>query len=207
MRLVMSLRPSPAIVVAVLALIAGVAGTAVAGPDASTSVNKKKTKKIAKKIGKKQVNKLAPGIADAEINKLAPGIANQEIDKRAPEFKTAGANAERTDNLDLAGTAFEEVLSTTINSPGDKKLILSASAEAEGDGGNNDEIACVIAVDGVDSPSYGQVIPDFPFDEATVALVDARDVGAGNHSLALRCREVSGNVVIDDAALVASAVG
>ena len=207
MRPITRSRPSPAIVVAILALVAGLAGTAVAGPDASTSVNKKKTKKIAKKQAKKQVNRLAPGIAEREVNRLAPGIANQEIDKRAAEFKTAGANAERTDNLDLAGAAFEDVLSTTINSPANKKLILSASAEAEGDGGNNDEIACVITVDGVDSPSYGQVIPDFPFDEATIALVDARDVGAGNHSLTLRCREVTGNVVIDDAALVASAVG
>jgi hypothetical protein len=52
-------RPSPALVVAVLALVAGVAGTALAAdPVAKKAVTKKKVKKIAKK----QVTKLAPGL-------------------------------------------------------------------------------------------------------------------------------------------------
>jgi hypothetical protein len=67
----MGARPSPAIIVAIVALVAAVAGTAVAGPDATTSVSKKKTKQIAKK----QVNKLAPGIANDEITKRAPGLS------------------------------------------------------------------------------------------------------------------------------------
>lgn len=50
-------RPSAAIVVAVLALVAAVAGTALAGPDATTSVSKNKTKKIAKKTAKKEDKK------------------------------------------------------------------------------------------------------------------------------------------------------
>jgi hypothetical protein len=45
------IRPSPAMVVAVLALVAAVAGTAVAAdPAANTAVSKKKTKKIAQKV-------------------------------------------------------------------------------------------------------------------------------------------------------------
>ena len=52
--------PSGAILVAVLVLVAAVAGTAVAGPDATTSISKKKTTKIAKKQAKKQVNKVLP---------------------------------------------------------------------------------------------------------------------------------------------------
>ena len=54
------LGPSPAMVVAVVALVAAITGTAVAGPDASTSVNRKKTKQIAKKQAKKQINKQTP---------------------------------------------------------------------------------------------------------------------------------------------------
>ena len=72
----MGLRPSPAIVVAVMALVAAIAGTAVAGPGATTS-----------KITKKKVTK----IADNEINKLAPKIANDEITKRAPDLSVAHA--------------------------------------------------------------------------------------------------------------------
>ena len=51
-------RPSPAIVVAALALIAALAGTAVAGPGASSSAI---TKSKVKKIANKQINKLLPG--------------------------------------------------------------------------------------------------------------------------------------------------
>lgn len=44
----MSLRPSPAIVVAIVALVAALAGTAVAGPNASTSkITKSKVRSIA----------------------------------------------------------------------------------------------------------------------------------------------------------------
>ncbi len=56
-------RPSPAIVIAVLALVAALAGTAVAGPGATTSAQHKLTKqqkKQTKKISKKQVNKVLP---------------------------------------------------------------------------------------------------------------------------------------------------
>ena len=54
-------RPSPAIAVAIVALVAALAGTAVASdPGASTSaLNKKKVKKIAAK----QVKKLAPDLS------------------------------------------------------------------------------------------------------------------------------------------------
>jgi hypothetical protein len=67
MRQVGTSRPSPAIVIAILALVAALAGTALAGPDASTSaLNKKKVKKIAKK----QVKKLAPGLSVANADAL-----------------------------------------------------------------------------------------------------------------------------------------
>ena len=64
-------KPSPAIVIAVLALIAAVAGTAVAGPVATTSKDKlskkekQQTKKIAKKQAKKQIEKKASGLSVA----------------------------------------------------------------------------------------------------------------------------------------------
>jgi hypothetical protein len=50
-------RPSPALVVGVLALVAALAGTAVAAdPVATTSVSKKKTKKIARNQAIKQID-------------------------------------------------------------------------------------------------------------------------------------------------------
>jgi hypothetical protein len=69
-------RPSPAIVVAVAALVAALAGTAVAGPGASDSAV---TKSKVKKIANKQIDKRFPvgtaGIADSAVTtpKLADG--------------------------------------------------------------------------------------------------------------------------------------
>jgi hypothetical protein len=53
-------RPSPAMVVAIVALIAALAGTAFAGGFI--------TKKKAKKVAANQVNKLAPGLSVAHAN-------------------------------------------------------------------------------------------------------------------------------------------
>ncbi len=53
-------RPSPTIIVAILALVAGLTGVAVARPSA-----KKVTTKKVKKIADKEVNKLAPGLSVA----------------------------------------------------------------------------------------------------------------------------------------------
>ena len=66
--------PSPAIVIAILALVAGVTGVAVAQPAAKKPV----TKKSVKKIAKKQINKLAPGLnvgsADVANNVMAATV-------------------------------------------------------------------------------------------------------------------------------------
>jgi len=62
-------RPSPALLVAVVALVAALAGTAVGGV-AVTSLNKKETKKvrkIAKKQAKKQSKKAATGPAGGDL--------------------------------------------------------------------------------------------------------------------------------------------
>jgi hypothetical protein len=69
MRLISRPRPSPAMIVAALALTLALAGTAIAAPDIATrAVTKSKVKKIAKKQAKKQINKLAPGLSVNHAN-------------------------------------------------------------------------------------------------------------------------------------------
>ena len=66
-------KRSPALVVAILALVAAVAGTAVAGTDlgATTSkLTKKKVKKTAKKVSNNQITKRAPGLSVANAATL-----------------------------------------------------------------------------------------------------------------------------------------
>jgi hypothetical protein len=61
-------RPSPAMVVASLALVVALAGTAIAAPTAIKSILSKKEKKQVKNIANTQVNTLAPGLSVASAN-------------------------------------------------------------------------------------------------------------------------------------------
>jgi hypothetical protein len=73
-------RPSPALVIAILALVAGLAGSAVAGPLAETS--KKPVRKTAKKVANCQITKRAPGLAVATANAAseAPPFAYAKVE-------------------------------------------------------------------------------------------------------------------------------
>jgi hypothetical protein len=92
--------PSPAILVAALALIAAVAGTAVAGPDASTSAI---TKKKVKKIAAKQINKLAPDLS----------VAHAASADRADTAGTA-TNADTATNAQRLGGSSPNAFQRTV---------------------------------------------------------------------------------------------
>ena len=62
-------KPSPALIVAVLALVAAVAGTAIAGDDLGATTSKL-TKKKVKKTANKQITKRAPGLSVANADTL-----------------------------------------------------------------------------------------------------------------------------------------
>jgi hypothetical protein len=105
-------RPSPAMVVAVLALVAALAGTAVAGPDASSSaINKKKVKKIATKQAAKQIDAQLPwrteDIADGAVTgaKLADGAVTgaKVADGAITQAKLATTGARRPFALGTGG--------------------------------------------------------------------------------------------------------
>ena len=95
--------PTVAIALGVFALIVGVAGSAVAGPDALTSISKNKTKKIANKQAKKQINKRTPwgtgDIAGSAItsNKLADeSVKSDELGQIDKVEDTSAPAAVRT---------------------------------------------------------------------------------------------------------------
>ncbi len=66
--------PSPVLIVAILALVAGVTGAAVASPVANKAVTKKKVKKIADKEIKKKAPGLSVASADVAQNVLAATV-------------------------------------------------------------------------------------------------------------------------------------
>lgn len=85
-------RPSPAMIIAALALVLAMAGTAIAGPDAITSaITGSKVKKIAKKQAKKQIKKAAPGLS----------VAHADTADLATDAQTA-ANADNATNAQNA---------------------------------------------------------------------------------------------------------
>jgi hypothetical protein len=82
------IRPSPAMVVAVVALVAAVAGTAIAGPGASTSaISKSKVKKIANK----QINKRLP-LTGADIDYGIHKVTELNAEGSAGATPTCPAN-------------------------------------------------------------------------------------------------------------------
>jgi hypothetical protein len=98
-------RPSPAIIVAALALVAALAGTAVAGPQATSSaINKKKVKKIARKQANKAIDAALPvggdGIADGAVGRgkiaasaVGPSALGDIVVRRGQEPLNDGSNA------------------------------------------------------------------------------------------------------------------
>lgn len=82
-------RPSPAIIVAVVALVAALAGTAVAGPGASTSaVDKSDVKRIATKKADKAVQAAFP-ITSADLGLVNTRTQNVNVPNNQPGSTTA----------------------------------------------------------------------------------------------------------------------
>jgi hypothetical protein len=129
-------RQSPAIIVAVLALIAALAGTAVAGPGADTSAfTKAKSKKVA----------------------------NKQITKRAPTLHVASADVAGTAHTDIknglaanspAGTGFFDVVSVPLAAG---KYIVFGRAVVTGNTGTTQNNQCRLLVGGsvIDTTSFG----------------------------------------------------
>jgi len=179
-------RPSPAIVVAVLALVAALAGSAVAGSDvqSSAALNKKKVKKIAKK----QINKLAPGLSVANADN-ADALGGQS----PSAFETTSASDDGGDTSVTLGTANTTVLSTTITVPSPKTVTAVASVEAFGDGGGNDFMLCNAEIAGTN----GTRLEVGPAEREALPVTQSRSVGAGTHTVRVECAKDSAGASVE----------
>jgi hypothetical protein len=171
-------RPSPALAVAIIALVAALAGTAVGGV-AVTALNKgekKQVKRIAKKQGKKQ--------------------AKQQIANQITSAATSGLLAD----IELTATD-TDVASTSVTTKGNR-VIAVASVEMDGDqAGVEDRGRCQISIAGVEGPGYILDVPGVGAGRGNMAVTFARELGPGTHQVAVRCRVLSGVVEVEEANL------
>jgi hypothetical protein len=192
-------RLAPALVVAILALGACVAGIAVADPAATTSkVTKKKVKKISGKVANRQITARAPGLTVGNSEKV-DGLDAVQISP-GTSVDTAGLP-----DQDLTNT-LAVVLTTTITTAGgDSRVLATAAVEVDSAGGNDDNVVCRITIAGSESPTYLTDIPDADVDRQSLALVYGHVVPPGTHAVELLCRDNGGDSEIEQAGLNASA--
>jgi len=129
--------PSPAIIVAALALVAALAGTAIAGPGETTSAL---TKSKVKKIATRQINALVPGIADEQITRRAPdlSVAHANSANTATNATTANSATQAENAINAANAAsaqpaaFAHVSGTGVLDVANSKNVGSVSRVGEG---------------------------------------------------------------------------
>lgn len=121
-------RPSPALIVAVIALSMALVGTAVAGTDGlSRAITKSKVKQVAKKQANKAIDRRAPGLAVARAD--TAGSADNVLATEVPNgcatasggtggISAAAAGNECNVTFPQAITDCAIVLGTVLDFPG-----------------------------------------------------------------------------------------
>ncbi len=92
-------RPSPALIIAVLALVAGVTGAAIARPQAAKPVTKSKVKRIANK----QIDKRFPLVENSQTFPVPSGGAAAQTVSCGPGETVVGGGGKFKDAPVLAG--------------------------------------------------------------------------------------------------------
>jgi hypothetical protein len=194
-------RPSPALIVGVVALIAALAGTAVAGPEATTSaVTKAKVKKIAKKQARKLLPitteelgdnaATTPKIADNAVT--TPKIANDAVTapKLAPsERSEAFIAATQGTSPEFGGSfATPPVTIQTLSLPEGQYVVTGKTAVVNGNVAPPDEVfsECILNDDGTeidrsaDTARPGLFFPSGGID--TTGIADGGEITLGCHA-------------------------
>jgi hypothetical protein len=141
-------RPSPAMVLAAIALILAMAGTAIAGPDAiSNKITKSKVKKIAKKQAGKVVNKREPGL-NVNSAKTADTATTATTAATAINSQAVDGMSAHKISLALAAGSSAEALNAgglTINAACSGGQVLSLTATTTVDASLGSQLTNLIA--------------------------------------------------------------
>jgi hypothetical protein len=217
-------RPSPAMIVASIALIVALAGTAMAAPTAIKSILNKKEKKQVKSISKNQVNALAPGLSV----KHATTAGTADTAKKATDADALGGvkleNISVAKSVNPGGPACDPSSTTFINCasldmtlPHEGRVLLTGTAGQVAFNNAQTQGDCLFRVDGVNSGGAvhvgnqyaptptGATSVQFPNGFASTAVVGP--VSAGAHTFALACSETTTDIEFVGPQLSAVLVG
>jgi hypothetical protein len=220
-------RPSPAMVVACLALfvalsaggyaatggnfILGQANSATSQTSLTAPVGGGKVLQLtntntaagAEGLGITVGSNKAPIRVNANAGKAANLNADKLDGKDSTQLSPASGDG-RTADLALNGTQL--VLSTNITTAGPSTLLASAALQLDGNG--DELVLCIFAFDNLGfSPQYLTRIVETgrPIDVTSFSIVWAQGVGAGAHTVDLRCNSDPGTAVVDNAGMTVSA--
>jgi hypothetical protein len=186
-------RPSASMIVAGVALVAALAGTAIAAPQAVESILNKKEKKQTRNIAKQEITKAAPGLSV----KNASTVGGQS----PASLKSYSAFNESGTVIGSLGTSLVPVVSADITTQATTRIMATGSAELFGD--DSGEIGqCEIDIDGDGSLAYEGEPDDIGTDNQFVIAVNhAVTRPPGTYSATLLCESQGGTVGKDDAAI------
>ena len=188
-------RPSPAMVVALLALVAGLGGSAIAGVATKATLDKGE---------KKQVRKIARGVTKKlAFTKQAANnrfYTKQDADARflsGSELLTSTAE----DTALITGFNDDDVVLThSVNVPSNGRLLIWANLTAEDGNTANSAVETSLLVDGtpvgVNQQDFVENSGDFY--SAATAPATIVNVGPGEHEIGLRVFNDLGPIAIED---------
>jgi hypothetical protein len=190
-------RPSPALVVAVVALVAALAGSA----EAALKIGSKQLKKNAVtatkiKNGAVTTRKIKKGAVTASR------IANSAVTQAqlAPGERSEAYTVNRAATIALPASAATPVVSVTL--PAGSRYVVSATASFGNSGAAQNLVACFLRDDGAETTRGDAALAPIPVYSQTVTLTGVSDGGV----VSLAC-EPSTNAVARNRVITATKVG
>jgi hypothetical protein len=191
-----SRRPSPALIISIIALVVALGGTAFA----------------AIKIGSKQIRNHSVRGKDVKKDTLTGTNIDEsslELASPAPSSPTIGRSAQQTGACDPETTTFVNCVTVTLTLPRAGRVLLVGDGVAEDQGVPGSEGACRFAADGtvVQGSTISVYASAPPDSEDFSATAVTSPLGAGQHVLKLACNQVSPEgIVFEDTQISAVAI-
>jgi hypothetical protein len=191
-------RPSPAMIVAMVALIVAIGGTAVA----AGVLNKKKVNTI--------ITNRAPGLTVASAKNADNASKLGGLDPST--FKTASNYTQSSTATPITNTFATIGSPIQVTTEGTRRLIASAAVHATAAAAAGAFLVCHITVDGtsgVNDTDFTEPNGTFNPVDASVSPLASAVVGAGTHTVTLLCEALGGvspSMTVADDALAAWAV-